>query len=118
MCASTCDDLLADLGQQALDPLVLGGDRGKLGARDVELHVEVGGAALELRELGPLPVEGSLQRLLRRAGVGQLRAGSGQFGLGIGGKGRAAGLGCDDVQPTVSRATNVTARLDRRLIER
>src|SRR5918995_782675 len=89
-------DLAADLRQQALDPLVLGGDRLELGAREVQLDIQVGGTALELRELGALAVEGGLQRLLGGARIGQLGSRSSQFGFGISGKGRAAGLSCED----------------------
>ncbi len=88
--------LLAHLDEQGPDVLVLGRDGLELGTRQVELRVEVGRAPLELRELRALAVEGSLKRLLGRPRVLELSARLGQFGLGIGGKGRAAGLCCKD----------------------
>jgi hypothetical protein len=85
-------DLVANLVEQPADPVVLGGDGFELGTGEVELRVQVGRAALQLCQLGALPVEGGRQRLLRRLSVCELCAGLGQFGLGISGKGRAAGL--------------------------
>ena len=86
----------ANLLEQRGDAVVLRGYCLELGAREVELAVEVDRPALELCELVSLSLEGSRQRLLRRLCVCELCAGFGQLGLGISGKGRAAGLSCDD----------------------
>ena len=71
----------------------------ELGAGEVQLRSQLRRSILEGHQVGALTLEGIGQRLLRRPRVGELFASPGQFGLGVSGKGRAAGLGCDGAPP-------------------